>query len=401
MQKDRVILVHGVGAAKWYQRAIASLSPHFECIPINYEQYKTLGKLKVAFDPQLFTGGLIVGLVAIVFAFWHAVAAILMGSLAVLLIAGANIRAKYTRTKFAMDQFQEDLYKKTGGVEAHIVAHSFGSFLTGFVVREIHHVRCGKIILAGSVLPRDYDWASYRDRGPFADPKFQEVRNDVGSRDLLGLLVCVFRRLMPDLGDSGRRGFHTSACVHTIPNPSAECPTCQTGAPGTVHNISTGFFHSTAVTTGHIEMCWLPFLWDIPPHEYADVVNRCVELVRLKQHNPAQFLKKGQEFCDKWWSWTTVDGGRATVVSYLRIQIQARLTHFHGRGSGTPSVSHATPDHLTYLAVQRMWHLIAGGQAARRTGENPQRVKFLNPRLAAATAAKWAVESDRRRQQPL
>ena len=225
MQKDRVILVHGVGAAKWYQRAIASLSPHFECVPINYDQYKTLGKFKVAFDPQLFTVGLIVGLVAIALAFWHALPAILLGSLAVLLIGGASVRAKYTRTKFAMGQFQEDLYDKTGGVEAHIVAHSFGSFLTGFVVREIHHVRCSKIILAGSVLPRDFAWASYRDRGPHADPKFQEVRNDVGSRDLLGLLVCVFRRLMPDLGDSGRRGFYTSDSVHTVPNPYSRVPT--------------------------------------------------------------------------------------------------------------------------------------------------------------------------------
>ena len=133
-------------------------------------------------------------------------------------------------------------------------------------------------------------------------------------------------------------------------------------------------------------MCWLPFLWDIPPWEYADVVNRCVEVVRLEQHNPVQFRKKGQEFCDKWWSWTTVHGGRATVISYLRAQIQARLTvGFHGRGVAAPYPSDATTDHLTYMAVQRMWHLIAGAYEARRTGAHPRRVRLLNPRRAAAT----------------
>jgi len=58
--KESVVLVHGVDSTgPWYQDALEALSPHFDCIPISYDQYARWGKLKVAFDPWL----LIVGLV--------------------------------------------------------------------------------------------------------------------------------------------------------------------------------------------------------------------------------------------------------------------------------------------------------------------------------------------------
>ena len=401
MAQDIVILVHGVDSTGvWYEAAKAALSPHFDCKLIRYIEYERWGKLKVALDPILAILGIAVGSLAI--AFLNGFLGILLGILSFFIICTANVRARYKRVKLAQGDFQKDVYTASADSAAHVIAHSFGTFLVGFAVRELHHLRFGRIIVAGCVLPRDFPWTEHHGH------KFDSVWNDKGARDFIGLLVRIFGRLMPDLGDSGRRGFKVSASIHNVENPWSDCPACKQSR-GIVHNVSHGFFHSTALTTrGHIEKFWLPFLWSIPPKECNDVLDWSSRLVRFTPDQKEEFETMGSEFCERLWTWTSSDHSGRTVISYLEALIAARLTKpcVDFRRSRPNQATKRLATRLAPIAVRRMWKLVADGKEARTSLNHPsgvgaidlsELIKMTNPKHAAQAAAKWVVEWDRQK----
>jgi hypothetical protein len=117
-----------------------------------------------------------------------------------------------------------------------IIAHSFGAWLVGHVLRQHRDIRVGRIIMAGSVLRPDFDWASLICGG-----QVEAVLNHYGSQDLWSYVSDLF---IPESGPAGFVGF-------------AECP-------GVFNRVEPGFRHTTFFLEGHIDQVhrslWQPFL---------------------------------------------------------------------------------------------------------------------------------------------
>ena len=89
-----------------------------------------------------------------------------------------------------------------------IVAHSFGTFLVGRLLKEHPQPRVGRIILCGSVLPEDFDWSEYVDRyGVDVDTR-PAVLNECGSADKWPVYAQIGSRRY---GAAGRYGFQQYA----------------------------------------------------------------------------------------------------------------------------------------------------------------------------------------------
>ncbi len=120
-------------------------------------------------------------------------------------------------TRRASLQWFQDLYStclaENPGAVFHFIGHSNGTYLLGESLRRIHGMRFKRVVLAGSVLPDDYDW---NDR--LARAQVETVRNHRSSSDVpVGILCSVLRGLgMGDVGTGGVFGFKTA------PNPRAD-----------------------------------------------------------------------------------------------------------------------------------------------------------------------------------
>jgi hypothetical protein len=81
-----------------------------------------------------------------------------------------------------------------------IVAHSFGTYMVGLCMRKYEDVKFDKIILAGSILPRGFDWGRL-----FARDQLALVINECGWQDLWSGIAGTTVR---GTGSSGKHGFH-------------------------------------------------------------------------------------------------------------------------------------------------------------------------------------------------
>lgn len=114
-----------------------------------------------------------------------------------------------------------------------IIAHSFGSYIVGYCMQKYRDVKFDKIILCGSILPNDFDWATIigRDQANF-------IRNECGLKDFWCGIV---EKIVPKTGSSGKNGFNFVAT-----------------------NFAQEHFeyyeHSDYFHRYHIEKQWLPFL---------------------------------------------------------------------------------------------------------------------------------------------
>ncbi|HYX23696.1 MAG TPA: hypothetical protein VFC23_06040, partial [Thermoanaerobaculia bacterium] len=114
-----------------------------------------------------------------------------------------------------------------------IIAHSFGSYVVGESMLKYKEIRFDKIILCGSILPRDFDWGELVARN-----QVWCVRNEFGLKDIW---VRMVGRFVPRTGDSGYSGFeHDSPCVQQERFDFHE--------------------HSDYFKRDHIRDCWKPFL---------------------------------------------------------------------------------------------------------------------------------------------
>jgi pimeloyl-ACP methyl ester carboxylesterase len=114
-----------------------------------------------------------------------------------------------------------------------IIAHSFGTYIIGYAMQKYPDIRFDKIILCGSILPVDFDWATlfHRDQVNF-------VRNEYGVQDYWTSIVGNFIR---DAGASGTEGFRSLSTV--VSQERFEY-----------------FNHSDYFNKQHIENHWLPVL---------------------------------------------------------------------------------------------------------------------------------------------
>jgi pimeloyl-ACP methyl ester carboxylesterase len=87
----------------------------------------------------------------------------------------------------------------------HFIGHSNGTYLLGHSLLNIPGMQFERVLLAGSVLPVDYDWRRMRENG-----QVHRIRNDRAARDIpVGILCAGLRSLgMRDVGTAGVDGFY-------------------------------------------------------------------------------------------------------------------------------------------------------------------------------------------------
>lgn len=114
-----------------------------------------------------------------------------------------------------------------------LAAHSFGTWIAGNAMLKYDDIRFDKVILCGSILPRDFDWAKL-----FARDQVALVRNERGHKDPWPGWAD---RLVPGTGTSGSEGFDWFEAI----------------VEDTVYDE---FGHSEFLDKRHIEEHWVPFL---------------------------------------------------------------------------------------------------------------------------------------------
>lgn len=117
------------------------------------------------------------------------------------------------------------------------VGHSLGSWILGNAMLKFEDVRFDKLILAGSILPRDFDWGTL-----FARDQVASVRNECGQKDPWPKWAS---RLVADTGTGGSEGFEWFSAA--------------------VENIRCEWFgHSESLMRPHVERQWMPYLLRSP-----------------------------------------------------------------------------------------------------------------------------------------
>jgi hypothetical protein len=96
----------------------------------------------------------------------------------------------------------------------HFIGHSNGTYILGQALTDVPAVRFDHVFLAGSVLPRNYDWRERAERHQIA-----QLRNDQATHDVPVGVLCNLRRGMRsrDVGTGGFEGFLESFDeMHTV-----------------------------------------------------------------------------------------------------------------------------------------------------------------------------------------
>lgn len=119
-----------------------------------------------------------------------------------------------------------------------VVAHSFGTYILGYTLLRFDFIKFDKVILCGSILPKDFPWGQLIDRG-----QVQSVRNEYGVRDPWAKRVQCFVR---GTGPSGAEGF---TCNHER-----------------LVQEQFDYNHSEYFGRDHMEDRWFPFLEQFQEH---------------------------------------------------------------------------------------------------------------------------------------
>jgi len=119
-----------------------------------------------------------------------------------------------------------------------IIAHSFGTWILCKAIWKYENLRFDKIILAGSIVPNDFDWRTIYDRNQVA-----AVRNDSGSKDVWARFSKFFAS---GTGSSGFRGFSQKQ-------------------PYVIERTYPEYDHFSAFGYDHYLVEWLPFLRQTAP----------------------------------------------------------------------------------------------------------------------------------------
>lgn len=113
-------------------------------------------------------------------------------------------QAAVTKVKTRIDNLLKDQPQIT---KVSVIAHSFGTFLVGEMLRNDPTFRLHRLLLCGAILPSDYPWEKHAQQvGPFNDPNHVTRRliNDCGWRDFWPVFA---QSITWGYGSSGRFGF--------------------------------------------------------------------------------------------------------------------------------------------------------------------------------------------------
>ena len=358
MPRPSVLLVHGIASrGDWHETVADVLEPHFTCVPVKYLQYVRLGWLKV---PSLSWFLLLpVG---------TAIAAEVLGAgprrhvwiafLTFLVLVGVW-EWRRRRSALADVRRRYDDVERLGEVP-HLIAHSLGTYLTCRLLR-LPYVRLGRVVFVGAPLPRRF-WV-----GRLNANQLTAVRNEVGKKDGVVLLVGLVSRLMPGFGAAGWAGFQEPAArVHTLAKDGERCDSCAAGRPAgpLVHNAGVEeFTHSDAfIGTGYAERFWLPFLWDMAGSELAEFHAACARAVTLEEEENWPELESHERQLRRreWRLWGGAIRSPMCLEDYVRRYVESRARVL------AEDLQPATLADLTNRAVRLTWWASTDARAERR-----------------------------------
>jgi hypothetical protein len=143
-----------------------------------------------------------------------------------------------------------------------VVAHSFGTWLFGHLVKDElvrnsnDRLRFGRVILLGCILRPDFDWKSVKEAG-----LAQDVLNHYGTGDRV---VPLAHATISDSGPSGRRGFDSDEVINIR-------------ADGLGHSdllsIAKRFNSGVTYLSNSYQRYWRPFL-TLPKEELLNIPDR-------------------------------------------------------------------------------------------------------------------------------
>jgi len=381
---NKLITVHGINTdGAWQARVGDLLSQHFKHYPIRYPEYRRLGALKLLLDPSV----LVLGIILFLAAFKSGQGLAVLLGIAFITLSLAHFFARRLRED-ALRRFKVQLdnicvdNSRVRRRRPHLIAHSFGTYLAGTALRRYPDVRLDSVILAGSVLSADFDWAGLDDGGN----KFRRLRNEIARRDNVSRAAYFLHGLVPGMGQSGFFGFRGG---YDLAGPYFACGQCGQ-QPSPLHNVlNKELGHSDYVfSIGYAYRFWLPFLWGLNARHYHDFVDQCDDVYELQLQGGWREVRVA---LDKFLSSSWVADDR-TVEKYIDDEITEREAK--GQLIGVPRRD---------LIVQTVWNVCQQMADARQeeetgVGANPTAFRSLNPITAVNNALNSVLEAERERQ---
>jgi hypothetical protein len=293
LAKPRIITIHGVNSkGDWQEEVAAALGVFFTFEPIKYNHYRWLFGTELLFNPFMWIP---LG-VALVFAIvkrwiqggWEI-------AFALLVIAALAHFGSYRYRSWAERTVRERLSKKFAGAGAppHLIAHSFGTYISGRALRFLAWPYFNRIVLAGCVLDGNYPWGEIRQNSP---TRFEEVRNEMAARDNIARLAAKLDSLIPGFGSAGYSGFKGSVdWVHDVNSANTVCSICEKSkAKVLLHNVKSEELGHSDVFLGpaYAVMYWLPFLWRYDPPAYRNFLALCFKIDEATKSKDKQRMKE-------------------------------------------------------------------------------------------------------------
>lgn len=290
---------------------------------------------------------------------WLLVVGVPLGLLLGLVLA---VVAAPVRRKLALRSVWRQASPYMKDKRPHIIAHSFGTYLTATMLQEVPAARARRVVLVGCVLHDRRDWAALKLRKRDA---FDEVRNDWTNKDAVVWLAGWIERRIPGFGQAGRTGFRgRPPIVHNVDHPTALCKACEAVPGALVHNVDcSGLGHSDAfIGPAHAARFWLPFLWGIDPAEYGFLLDFCESAADQQELGNINRLKVVEDELLSWeWRWAD----RQTLKDYI-----TGLAQEDRRRAGR------SVDELVGRIVRVFWQAIERGRTARETGD-PSEARWI------------------------
>jgi len=280
----RVITVHGVNTkGEWQEEVAEALRVFFDFAPIKYDHYRWFHGTELVLNPFVWLPLGLALMVSIMTGLIKGPAAISFGILLILLL---SLLGTYPYRSWATKAFRKQLSEKfgKGGPPPFLIAHSFGTYLTGRALHDLPWPSFDRIILAGCVLENNFPWETLQGKSPL---RFRTVRNEMAARDKIARLAAWLDRLIPGFGSAGYSGFLGNAdWVHNIESANTICSACETALGKTpIHNVKCAELGHSDVFVGpaYAVIYWLPFLWGYDPAAYQSFLSLCFEIDRTPQ----------------------------------------------------------------------------------------------------------------------
>ena len=195
----RLLTIHGVGTVggtgSWQESVLHVICPHFDCRKIRYPHFRWMGLIVAIIEPWALIPGL--AMVTILWVLGITPLWPLITTVVIIALLTPRIRRGQALKHFAMELMPEPT-----SLKPNVIAHSMGTYMIGWALKDHPYASVNRLILAGCVLPADYPWKEISETKPGV---FQSVRNEVGLKDPIPWMAFVASRcgILPGFGISG------------------------------------------------------------------------------------------------------------------------------------------------------------------------------------------------------